>query len=305
MIRLRWLAKLLLACLLLTGFAGPSVVLAAPAQSVARVTRANPPMWQMHTATSTITFFGTVHVLSSDIDWHSPALAAAFRAADEVVFEVPVDERLSAALAKVAASRSMLPAGQTLTSQLPAVGQQRLAAVAAKLGWARPAYDDKQPWLVAMQIEAALLQRSGMGEAGPDFKLMAEAKAAGKSVDYLETVDQQIALLAPSDPAMERMMLENALDGFDEADEKLKSLVQAWCKGDARAVADVIGQDMQDAPQLRAFFLTNRNHRWARQIAGMARAGKNILVVVGIGHLVGKDSVPELLRAEGFTVTGP
>ena len=51
--------------------------------------------------------------------------------------------------------------------------------------------------------------------------------------------------------------------------------------------------------------LVERNRRFADRIEQMAKGDRRIFVVVGVGHLVGPDGVPALLRRDGFKVEGP
>jgi uncharacterized protein YbaP (TraB family) len=48
-----------------------------------------------------------------------------------------------------------------------------------------------------------------------------------------------------------------------------------------------------------------RNRRFAARIEQMAREGRNVFVAVGVGHLVGAQGVPALLRRDGLKVDGP
>ncbi len=48
-----------------------------------------------------------------------------------------------------------------------------------------------------------------------------------------------------------------------------------------------------------------RNRRWAVEIERLLKSGRRVLIVVGVGHLVGPDSVPALLRRRGVAVEGP
>jgi uncharacterized protein YbaP (TraB family) len=49
--------------------------------------------------------------------------------------------------------------------------------------------------------------------------------------------------------------------------------------------------------------LTDRNERWVPVIQDLVRGGKNVLVIVGAGHLVGDKGVVELLKQKGLKVT--
>jgi uncharacterized protein YbaP (TraB family) len=51
--------------------------------------------------------------------------------------------------------------------------------------------------------------------------------------------------------------------------------------------------------------VVDRNRRWVRvMMARLSQPGVSVMVV-GVGHLVGPDSVPAMLRARGVKVEGP
>ena len=49
--------------------------------------------------------------------------------------------------------------------------------------------------------------------------------------------------------------------------------------------------------------LNDRNERWVPVIQELVRGGKNVMIIVGAGHLVGDKGVVELLKKKGFKVT--
>jgi uncharacterized protein YbaP (TraB family) len=63
-----------------------------------------------------------------------------------------------------------------------------------------------------------------------------------------------------------------------------------------------MNESMDDAPALYARMLTDRNAAWVPQIEQMLRGADDVLVVVGAAHLVGENSVVEMLRQRGYAV---
>ena len=59
------------------------------------------------------------------------------------------------------------------------------------------------------------------------------------------------------------------------------------------------------SPGLYQRLVVKRNRRWADRLADRLRSPGKVVVVVGIGHMVGPDGLPALLRARGFAVEGP
>jgi hypothetical protein len=62
---------------------------------------------------------------------------------------------------------------------------------------------------------------------------------------------------------------------------------------------------MDGFPALRKAVFHDRHIKWLPQIERMLADGRTHVIVVGAGHLVGKDSVIAMLRAKGITVEGP
>jgi uncharacterized protein YbaP (TraB family) len=51
--------------------------------------------------------------------------------------------------------------------------------------------------------------------------------------------------------------------------------------------------------------VTDRNARWAAKLDQRLKGKGRTVVVVGVGHLIGEDSLPDRLRALGYSVKGP
>ena len=91
-----------------------------------------------------------------------------------------------------------------------------------------------------------------------------------------------------------------------EADPDLPhKLLSAWSSGNVELLARLIDGRFDGAPALKSRLLIERNRRWIARIKEMIASDETHFVTVGVGHLVGEDSIVTLLRAEGFGVTGP
>jgi len=56
-------------------------------------------------------------------------------------------------------------------------------------------------------------------------------------------------------------------------------------------------------PALYQSLLVARNRKWIARIEALLNDDKNYLVIVGTGHLVGRDSVIDLLKKDGVGAT--
>lgn len=272
--------------------------------AVALAGPAHPPLWQVEGEKGgSVTLIGSVHLLPQNLDWQSPEIRAAMAAADVVVAEVPVDEKMTALITEAVQKRGALPVGESLRTHLTMQGNRELDRQIKALGWQSDDVLTRRPWVVALMLDMEQMRAAGQTQPGPDVTLISAAKAAGKAVRYLETPEVQMALLAPQDEELERQLFESSLKDFDSAKEELQALTRAWAQGDAAAIATIVGRDMAEYPKLREVYFTRRNADWVKQIRAMLGEHKRFVIVVGVGHLAGAGSVPELLKAAGLKVS--
>ena len=288
---MRFLARLLL----------PLLMLLAPAAA-----RAQPPVWVAHDEDSTIVMFGSVHVLPPGLDWRPPQLTDALSKADDFWLEVPFDEDAQMAAQKAALAHGMLPEGERLTDLLSKSGRKRLEKLASDLHLSMEILDRFQPWFAELSVSAAIYQKAGGENAdGVERQLFDSAPASAKKMAF-ETPEQQIGFFADAPMKEQLASLEETLKEAAEAPDQFRELVDAWLKGDVKKLDKEAVQPLRKAsPALYATLVSQRNERWTQEIIRRLHGSGHTVVVVGVGHLVGKDSVPNRLRALGVQVDGP
>ena len=139
-------------------------------------------------------------------------------------------------------------------------------------------------------------------DSGVDSVLMAKAAKGGRQMRYLETVAEQIALLAPDDRTLEVQEFESGLKDLKDIRSELEPMVAAWGTGDQARLDILINGDLEEFPEARKLLLDDRNRRWAPKIQAMLKEKHVFFVTVGAGHLTGALGVPALLRKEGLNV---
>jgi hypothetical protein len=289
-----------LAALVLLGF------LALPAPAAPQSMHAHPALWRVEGDHASVALFGSVHVLAPNVDWQTQEVKRAIKAAQVFVFEVPLDTATIGRVSALMSERGSLPPGQSLRQMLPPDSRADLDKAVAATQLPEAAVDNKRPWLVSLMLVSAHLQQHQQQFAlGADSVVLEQATKAKKPIRYLETADQQLALIAPSDPKVELQSLEEELKSFATEDADIAAITGAWEKGDTAALDALSSKEFVGQPEARATFFTDRNRNWVKQIEAMLRERKTFFITVGAGHLVGKDGVPALLRADGYRVQGP
>jgi uncharacterized protein YbaP (TraB family) len=72
--------------------------------------------------------------------------------------------------------------------------------------------------------------------------------------------------------------------------------------GDVDRLASLLLAGMREYPDLYEKILVERNRRWLTEIEKLIQQKSGAMVVVGAAHVVGKDSVIEMLKAKGYNV---
>jgi uncharacterized protein YbaP (TraB family) len=179
------------------------------------------------------------------------------------------------------------------------------AALAAS-GLPSTAVDRMRPWLAGLQIMFAQIAKQNFSvDNGVDRQLAAEAVQAGKPIRYLETIEEQFALLAPDDRTLEMEEFEAGLKDLRDVIATVQPLVDAWSKGDVRALDEMINGELDNFPAARKALLDDRNQAWLPKIRAMLGEKRTYFIAVGAGHLTGPKGLPALLRQAGYRVDGP
>ncbi|MBL8531399.1 MAG: TraB/GumN family protein [Hyphomonadaceae bacterium] len=268
---------------------------------------ATPALWRITDADSEIWLFGTVHLLSPDLRWRTPAIDAAFNAADEFVTETDTGPAAQAALPQLAQRYGALAAGETLSALL-GEDAPKLAQAARRLNLDPAALERMRPWFAALNLSYAYVVQQGQtAEAGVETVLSAEARAQGKREGFLETPEQQVRFLADLPREDELRFLRITLDQVQgDSDEGFRALDAAWAMGDVRLLGALLDAQWRNAgPAVHEALILNRNRLWADEIAQRLDGSGRTFIAVGAAHLAGEGNVVALLRERGVRVEGP
>jgi uncharacterized protein len=253
---------------------------------------------------ATVYMLGSIHLLSADAYPLPQPVQRAYADAERVYFETSLDSLMSRQ--QEMAMRGMYPAGKSLRGEIPADLYAKVEAAApnlASLGVTMPVLDRMEPWMVALLFQSVEWQKAGItAEHGVDMHFSGRAKQDGKPVGGFESVDFQLGLFDDMSAEEQAAFLRQSLDDLSGTTEQMRRVVAAWRAGDAAAIDAIMNESMDEAPALYARMLTDRNAAWVPQIEQMLRGADDVLVVVGAAHLVGENSVVEMLRQRGYAV---
>lgn len=262
-----------------------------------------PAVWAVRDADSTIYLFGTIHMRKPGARWGGPLAERALAEASEVWTEVEIDPARDAALQALVA-RYGIDVQHRLSDLLPPARAAQMREAAAALDLDPDNVEFMKPWLASLTFSVVPMVRAGYDpQSGVDRTVDAIAETAGKHMRWFETGEQQLQFLAGFDQPLQIAMLEDTLDEVGEGPRELEQMEAAWDRGDVDLLArDMVADMKRRYPELYDVILRRRNAAWTDTLAReMAGSGVDF-VAVGTAHLVGPDSVQDMLRARGFRV---
>lgn len=266
---------------------------------------AKPAMWRVSDPDTTVYLFGTFHMLPKDYQWQTPAIRQAVANSSELVIETIVDTKnpakLAAELGKLGFANNLPPLADRVD---PALRPQLAAAIKAS-GLPAPYYDKMKTWTAAFTLVGTQFKALGLeGEAGVEPILRGSFEAKGKPVGQLETNGEQLSFFDTLSEPAQRSFLEGTISEPAKMRVEFNAMLKSWTHGDVAGIARSFNVDLAESPELRAALLTRRNANWTRWIEKrMADRPGTLMVAVGAGHLAGDQSVIDLLKTQGYTVT--
>lgn len=261
------------------------------------------PVWQVSGERNQVFLLGSIHLLRQD-DYPLPAaIDKAYVEAESIVMEIDLDDMDPFSAQGMIRELGVLPAGQSLELLMGPERYSRVEAAAQILDIPLELLQQSRPWLAAVTIEQLLLTRIGFDpELGVEAHIMERAASDGKEITGLETLRQQFEFLASLSLDAQCQLLLQALEAKQDIEQQMDMLVQAWRDGNSAYLEDQLLREIEHYEELYAVIVSERNQRWAEQIAELLDDEQDYLVVVGSMHLVGEDGVPALLAGRNLQV---
>ena len=259
-------------------------------------------LWEVSSEKATLFLLGTVHLLKPGTHTVSPAAEAAFQQARTILLEVDLDEAESPATGQLFSRKALLH-GETLEDK---VSSETLALAVEKteaMGLPFDRLRSLKPWFLSLTLSLIKLQTLGFDpKHGIDRYFFDKGKQAGKEMRALETIEYQLDRFDGMSDRMQEEMLLQTLEELDHLEEEMEQMVKAWSRGEVEVLEELTQESFKDFPGLYQRLITERNKNWLLEIEPILNRPGTTLVVVGALHLVGSQSVVELLQEQGYTV---
>ena len=259
-------------------------------------------LWSLQGKTNTVYLLGSFHLLKAT-ETLPAAIDAAYADAESLLMEIDMDDLDPVKMQQDVTELALQPEGQSLQQQLGAETYQQFAAKAQPLGIDPALLDRFRPWFAAITLVQVQMMKLGFDpNSGVEMRLTQRAAADHKPIRGLETAREQLEIMARLPDKQQREFLLYSVDDAERMTAELDELLTAWRRGDAAGMAKLLQEGYDEYPDLYRPLTVERNRKWIPQIERLLDAREDYLVVVGALHLVGTDSVIDLLERKGYKV---
>ena len=258
-------------------------------------------LWTVPSRENTVYLLGSVHVLKKDAYPLDARIEKAYLASGCIMFEADMAE-----LARPATFRKMLASGMyqdgtTLKQHISSGTYEILKEKVEGAGMSMDRFDPLKPWLCAVTLSSVELRRMGFDPAlGIDSHFFARAQQDEKEMIFLESSEYQIDLISGVLADTPEDLLKQTIAELEVIEAMSADMLGAWKNGDAKKMESIVNMSLKEYPQIHELLFVRRNTAWRAKIEKLIGGKKNVLVIVGAGHLVGKNGVLAQLKDKGY-----
>ncbi|MHC4268607.1 MAG: TraB/GumN family protein [Planctomycetota bacterium] len=261
-------------------------------------------VWKLTADKGTFYLAGSCHVLRKS-DYPLPEeFESAYDNVDQVIFETDLEALMKPDIQFLLMSKGMYAGGETLEKKLPKKSYETLVKFCNDKAIPIALFQSFKPWLLTMTLMAMELEKNGISpKDGLDLYFSNKAKQDGKDTGGLEDVHKHIELVASLEEDLDESVIESFLQELEELQIIMNGLIKSWRAGDEAGIDKFLSENMRDEyPKLYNRLIIDRNRDWIPHLETLIGSGKRTLVIVGVGHLVGKNSVINMLKSKGYKI---
>jgi len=278
------------------------IIFILPIASFLNADNGKPDLWKVEKNGVTSYLFGSIHIGTESMYPLSSTVTNAYTNAGHLVVEIdlkPGEEMKTIPLVQKYGLDMTTPIEKRLSPEGLVIYQN--ACKKRELPCAQ--FTLFRGWLLSVQLTLLQMQKMGYREElGIDKHFLNLAHRVNKPVISLESAELQIQLMGGFDQEIQEAMLIQSLQATTQ---DIEALFAAWKTGDDQAMLKMFQRGTEN-PKVKAMYLKlfdERNFKMVKKIVNNVAANKSLFIVVGAGHIIGKNGLVDLLTKNGFKAT--
>ena len=264
-------------------------------------TTGNTLLWQIsgNGLQSPSYLFGTFHLLCKDDIHFSAALKQAVINCNEVYLELDLDDPSTIMGAFMLMN---MKDGKKLRDLYTDEQYKRVSnffkdSLKTPIGL----FQQMKPEFLAALLYPKMMPCNNTGSI--EESIMQLAKANGKQIKGLETMAFQASVFDSIPYEKQAEELLHTIDSMEVSKKYFELMLTAYKEQRLDKIEGIINNPEFGSTENQDILLDNRNKNWVSQLKEIMKK-EPVFIAVGAGHLVGKNGLIALLKAEGFIVKG-
>jgi uncharacterized protein len=260
-------------------------------------------VWKVQKDKSVIYLGATIHLLRKTDYPLPPEFDKAYKASKMIVFETDIGKLKDSSTQQKLLTQLMYADGSTIDNHLSAKAYDKLSTYCKSNCLPLEALKQFKPSMLIETLEVMELMKLGITQHGVDDFFYGLANKDHKTVEGLETVEEQIDYLVSMSDGNDDDFVTYSINDMKKTKEQFEILTNAWRKGDAEKLNDFMDAELlTKLPKLYKKLITDRNSKWLPLIETYLDTPQTEFILVGAGHLVGPEGIISLLKKKGYTV---
>ncbi len=260
--------------------------------------------WKVHSKKATVYIMGSIHVAKKGIYPLNPKFVKAFKESKVLVVEVDITKINTSDAMKL--MQSFFYKGEdVLDNHISKKTYEKAKTRLSTHGIPIVRLNKFKPWMIGATI--TLLDAAKLGydkKYGIDLHFLNMANKNKKTILALETAKEQMSILDNLSDTVQEEFLVSSLGSKDDLKKDMEEIFKTWKEGDLKAFRKAFISNFKKHPKLAPLYeklIIDRNITMTSRIEAYIKKGGTYFVIVGSGHLTGKEGIIELLKAKGYS----
>jgi uncharacterized protein len=262
-------------------------------------------LWKVRSKTCTAYVLGSMHLAKPDIYPLPEKIEESFDKSRILALEADPAKGDDPEVRRMMLSAAFYEGNETLRNHISKRTYDLAMQEMQKTGLPLETFRKAKPWFLAMSMEVLQVQRLGYKAENGIENHFAEQARGRKRIVELESFEYQIRMMDSFTDREQDLFLLYTLKELRSCLEDLDVMMRAWHAGDTGTMESLLMKSVNGYPEVRPVFeklFYQRNREMAAKIEKFLQDKDTVFIIVGAGHLVGREGIIELLKAKGFVV---
>ena len=266
-------------------------------------TQADSSVWKVSKNNDYIFIGGTVHILPPSAFPLPVEFEQAYNKTHSIALETKLPDQSDTAFQMKMMQQMTYENGNLLKDFISAQTHQELSRYVETLGADLALFEQFKPGFLMTMLALLEAKKAQLSGEGVDTFYSTKANTDKKPIAYFEEVSFQLNMIENMGAGDEERFIKSSLSQMKDFRTVFTGLLTAWRTGNEQQLYELGIKPMEEDPNTIDVLLIQRNKNWIPHIERMFKNDSHKeFVLVGVAHLVGRNSVLALLKAQGYNI---